>query len=126
MDLGPNQIGTRGAISLIAPVDTNQRFSAIYTLDGGTETIDENVGGLWLGGRVDFDFGASFARIEYRYPSYGTFSKAELETHRHQILLTAGLRFSYALTHRTPAEAGSPGPVPGELFCCRDAGLSGA
>lgn len=72
---------------------TNQRFSATYTLDDDTETSSENLDGFRLGGGVEFDLGQPFARIEYQYSDYGSFTDAELETNRHQVMLTAGLRF---------------------------------
>ncbi|WP_338243368.1 outer membrane protein [Aurantiacibacter hainanensis] len=72
---------------------TNQRFSATYSLDDESETLSENLDGFRLGGGVEFDLGQPFARIEYRYSDYGSFSEADLETKRHQVMLTAGVRF---------------------------------
>lgn len=72
---------------------TNQRFNAVYTLDGSSETFAENVDGFRLGGGGELSFGQPFARIEYRYSEYGTFSDTDLETSRHQVMLSAGLRF---------------------------------
>lgn len=72
---------------------TNQRFSSTYTLDNETEKASGNTDGWRLGAGVEFDLGKPFARIEYRYSTYGTFSDTELETSRHQAMVTAGLRF---------------------------------
>jgi outer membrane immunogenic protein len=72
---------------------TNQRISATYTLDDFIETASDNIGGYRLGAGVEFDLGEPFARIEYRYSDYGSFSDTDLETSRHQVMLTAGLRF---------------------------------
>lgn len=72
---------------------TNQRFKATYTIDDESETTGESVDGFSLGGGIEFDLGEPFARIEYRYSDYGSFSDADLETNRHQVMLTAGLRF---------------------------------
>lgn len=72
---------------------TNQRFTATYTLDDEVATESENVDGWRLGAGVELDLGQPFARIEYRYSDYGSFSDAEFETSRHQVMLTAGLRF---------------------------------
>lgn len=72
---------------------TNQRFSTTYTLDDEIEEASGNSDGWRLGAGVEFDFGMPFARIEYRYSEYGTFSDTELETSRHQAMVTAGLRF---------------------------------
>lgn len=72
---------------------TNQRFSLTYTLNGDTESESESLDGWRVGGGVEVDFGAPFARIEYRYTNYGPFSNADLKTSRHQVMLTVGLRF---------------------------------
>lgn len=72
---------------------TNQRFSATYTVDGDSETLSGNVDGWRIGGGIEVDLGQPFARLEYRYSSYGSFSETDLETGRHQIVATAGLRF---------------------------------
>ena len=72
---------------------TNQRINATYTLDDDIETASDNIGGYRLGAGVEFDLGEPFARIEYRYSDYGSFSDTDLETSRHQVMLTAGLRF---------------------------------
>ncbi|WFL76133.1 outer membrane beta-barrel protein [Altererythrobacter arenosus] len=72
---------------------TNQRFSASYTFDDETMSVSENMDGYRLGAGVELDLGAPFGRIEYRYSGYGRFSDADLETSRHQLMLTAGMRF---------------------------------
>ena len=72
---------------------TNQRFKAAYTLDGETVLESDNSDGFRVGAGVELDFGQPFARLEYRYSDYGSFSEAEFETSRHQIMLATGVRF---------------------------------
>ena len=72
---------------------SNQRISATYTLDDETVSESDTVNGFRLGAGVELDLGQPFARLEYRYSDYGSFSDTELETSRHQVMLTAGLRF---------------------------------
>lgn len=72
---------------------TNLRFDAAYTLDDETVEDGSNSDGWRAGAGVEFAFGQPFARVEYRYSDYGSFDDAELETSRHQVMLTAGLRF---------------------------------
>lgn len=72
---------------------SNQRISATYTLDDETVSESDTVNGFRLGAGVELDLGQPFARLEYRYSDYGSFSDTELETSRHQVTLTAGLRF---------------------------------
>ncbi|MBX7501581.1 outer membrane beta-barrel protein [Qipengyuania sp. YG27] len=72
---------------------TNQRFNLAYTLDDETESDGDNIGGFRLGAGAEFAFGQGFGRLEYRYSDYGSFSDTDLETSRHQIMLTAGMRF---------------------------------
>lgn len=72
---------------------TNQRFKATYTDATGTESFADNVDGFRLGAGVELDLGQPFARLEYRYSDYGSFSDSDIETSRHQLMLTAGIRF---------------------------------
>ncbi|MXO61259.1 outer membrane beta-barrel protein [Altererythrobacter salegens] len=72
---------------------SNQRFAATYELDDEVESMGENLDGYRIGGGLEFDFGQPFARIEYRYSDYGAFSATDIETSRHQVMVTAGLRF---------------------------------
>ncbi len=72
---------------------TNQRFKLEYTLDGDTESVGDNIDGFRLGAGAEVAFGEGFGRLEYRYSDYGSFSDTDLETSRHQVMLTAGIRF---------------------------------
>lgn len=72
---------------------TSQRFNASYILDGDSESVNENIDGFRVGGGLELDLGQPFARIEYRYSDYGSLSDTDVETSRHQAVVTAGLRF---------------------------------
>ena len=72
---------------------TNQRLNAEYKLGNTTESASENLDGFRLGAGAELDLGSAFGRLEYRYSEYGTFSDTDLETSRHQVMVTAGLRF---------------------------------
>ncbi|MXO49692.1 outer membrane beta-barrel protein [Erythrobacter gaetbuli] len=72
---------------------TNQRFNLEYTLGGETESEGDNIDGYRLGAGAEVALGKAFGRLEYRYSDYGAFSDTDLETNRHQVMLTAGLRF---------------------------------
>lgn len=72
---------------------TNQRFNAEYTLGNTTESASENLDGFRIGAGAELDLGSAFGRLEYRYSEYGSFSDTDLETSRHQVMVTAGMRF---------------------------------
>lgn len=72
---------------------TNQRFELAYSLDGDVESGSDNIDGFRVGGGAELALDQIFARLEYRYSDYGSFSDADFETSRHQVMLAAGLRF---------------------------------
>ncbi|WP_340586272.1 porin family protein [Erythrobacter alti] len=72
---------------------SNQRFTATYSMDDLVEAESGNTDGWRVGGGIEYDLGQPFARLEYRYSDYGSFSDTDFETSRHQVMLTAGLRF---------------------------------
>ena len=72
---------------------SNQRFNAAYTLGNTTERDSDNVDGFRVGAGAEIALGKAFGRLEYRYSEYGSFSDTDLETSRHQVMLTAGARF---------------------------------
>ena len=72
---------------------TDLRYEAAYTLDDEVTESSATSGGYRLGAGMEFKLGKPFARIEYRYSDYGSFSDSDLETDRHQVMVTAGLRF---------------------------------
>jgi outer membrane immunogenic protein len=76
---------------------TNARVKAVLTDGRDKESDGINLDGYRIGAGVEYTRSKRFLRLEYRYSDYGKVEIEDIDTgisvRRHQVAVTAGLRF---------------------------------
>lgn len=72
---------------------SNMRFTTTYTKGAVVERDAANQGGFRAGAGAEVILSRPFVRLEYRYSNYGSFEDNGIKADRHQVAVSAGMRF---------------------------------